>query len=161
MTEPRTVLQVLPALVAGGVERGGMLGQAGAVGGERQLLQAPADVAAELGLDAAAFGQAFDRLRGPDLAVDLDLSGTAGLPPAADLAVFRIVQEAINNAGRHARAGRIDVRIAAQPRLRITVADPKLETVSTPAGRFERFAQRGTSNGAVGAGCIRGFSSAA
>ncbi|CAM3986568.1 ATP-binding protein [Paracoccus yeei] len=45
------------------------------------------------------------------------------LDPVARIALFRIVQEAINNAGRHARAGRIDVRIAAQPRLRITVAD--------------------------------------
>jgi signal transduction histidine kinase len=45
------------------------------------------------------------------------------LEPVARIALFRIVQEAINNAGRHARASRIDVRIAAEPRLRITVAD--------------------------------------
>lgn len=45
------------------------------------------------------------------------------LDPVVRMALFRIVQEAINNAGRHARASRIDVRIAAEPRLRITVAD--------------------------------------
>lgn len=45
------------------------------------------------------------------------------LEPVARMAMFRIVQEAINNAGRHARASRIDVRIAAAPRLRVTVAD--------------------------------------
>ncbi len=45
------------------------------------------------------------------------------LDPVARIALFRIVQEAINNAGRHARAGRIDVRIACASRLRITVAD--------------------------------------
>lgn len=45
------------------------------------------------------------------------------LDPVVRMALFRIVQEAINNAGRHARASRIDVRIAARPRLRITVAD--------------------------------------
>ena len=38
--------------------------------------------------------------------------------------------------------------------LRIIVADPKLETVSTPAGRFERFAQRGTSIGGADASRI-------
>ncbi|SMO91401.1 GAF domain-containing sensor histidine kinase [Paracoccus laeviglucosivorans] len=45
------------------------------------------------------------------------------LDPVARIALYRIVQEAINNAGRHARASRIDVRIARQPRLRVTVAD--------------------------------------
>lgn len=45
------------------------------------------------------------------------------LDPVARIALFRIVQEAINNAARHARASRIDVRIAAAPRLRVTVAD--------------------------------------
>ncbi len=45
------------------------------------------------------------------------------LDPVARIAVFRIVQEAINNACRHARPSRIDVRIARAPRLRVTVAD--------------------------------------
>lgn len=38
--------------------------------------------------------------------------------------------------------------------LRITVAEPKLETVDTPAGRFERFSQRGSSVGGADASRI-------
>jgi len=45
------------------------------------------------------------------------------LDPVVRIALFRIVQEAINNAGRHARASRIGVRIAGRPRLRVTIAD--------------------------------------
>ena len=45
------------------------------------------------------------------------------LDPVVRIALFRIVQEAINNAGRHARASRIEVRIAGRARLRVTVAD--------------------------------------
>lgn len=45
------------------------------------------------------------------------------LDPVVRIALFRIIQEAINNAGRHARPSRIEVRIARKPRLRVTVAD--------------------------------------
>lgn len=49
--------------------------------------------------------------------------GVDALDPVVRIALFRIVQEAINNAGRHAAPSRIDVRIAGKPRLRVTVAD--------------------------------------
>lgn len=53
-----------------------------------------------------------ERLCGPGLAADLTLTGTAGLPPSVDLAVFRIVQEALTNVVEHseARHCRIAVR---------------------------------------------------
>ncbi|WP_230383003.1 GAF domain-containing sensor histidine kinase [Paracoccus shanxieyensis] len=61
---------------------------------------------------------------GTRIAVHDDSDGAPDrLDPVARIALYRIVQEAINNAGRHARAARIDVRIAQTPRLRVTVAD--------------------------------------
>ena len=65
-----------------------------------------------------------DRLCGPDLEVDLTLTGTAGLPPGLDLAVFRIVQEALTNVVEHsdARHCRIAVRRTADA-VHIEIAD--------------------------------------
>ncbi|MDO5604428.1 MAG: ATP-binding protein [Paracoccus sp. (in: a-proteobacteria)] len=45
------------------------------------------------------------------------------LDPVIRIALYRIAQEAINNACRHADAGRIEVRIIAGTRLRIIIAD--------------------------------------
>jgi signal transduction histidine kinase len=65
-----------------------------------------------------------DRLSGPDLEADLTLTGTAGLPPGIDLAVFRIVQEALTNVVEHseARHCRIAVRGLADA-VHVEVAD--------------------------------------
>ncbi|GGO09646.1 hypothetical protein GCM10010116_19460 [Microbispora rosea subsp. aerata] len=55
--------------------------------------------------------------------VDGDLTG---LPAAVEVAVYRIVQEALNNVRRHARATRVDVAVARTGgggELRVTVAD--------------------------------------
>jgi signal transduction histidine kinase len=43
--------------------------------------------------------------------IELEIRGAPRLPPEADGEVFRIAQEALQNAVRHARAGRIDVRL--------------------------------------------------
>jgi signal transduction histidine kinase len=63
----------------------------------------------------------------PPIAVSLDdTSGGAAdrLPERMRTALYRIAQEAINNAVRHGAPGRIDVRIeAAEDLLRITVSD--------------------------------------
>ncbi|SFP71327.1 sensor histidine kinase [Amycolatopsis rubida] len=45
-----------------------------------------------------------ERLSGPELEVDLALTGTAGLSPGVDLAVFRIVQEALTNVVEHSES---------------------------------------------------------
>jgi signal transduction histidine kinase len=63
----------------------------------------------------------------PPIAVHIaDHSGAIAdrLPDAIRTALYRIVQEAINNAVRHAAAGRIDVRLeAAEGALRVVVTD--------------------------------------
>jgi signal transduction histidine kinase len=56
--------------------------------------------------------------------IRLELAGTPRLPPRADGEVFRIAQEALQNALRHAGAERIDVRLDARDgALALSVAD--------------------------------------
>ena len=56
------------------------------------------------------------RLRGPAAPLDLD--------PAAEVALYRVAQEALANAARHARASRVDVDLAAyEGRLILTIND--------------------------------------
>lgn len=88
------------------------------------------DTAVPTILDMFGFAHAvrvhLERAAGPGVRIEVrdDSQGAPdALDPVARIALFRIVQEAINNAGRHARASRIDVRIAAASRLRVTVAD--------------------------------------
>lgn len=58
------------------------------------------------------------------LEVELHVEGDAELDPASEVALFRIVHEALNNAVHHASAAHIEVRISLGPETaRITVAD--------------------------------------
>ncbi|HEV2068334.1 MAG TPA: GAF domain-containing sensor histidine kinase [Acidimicrobiales bacterium] len=58
------------------------------------------------------------------LEVELHVEGDAELDPASEVALLRIVHEALNNAVHHASADRIEVRISLGPdTARITVAD--------------------------------------
>jgi signal transduction histidine kinase len=66
------------------------------------------------------------RAPGGHLRVDLALGGELdALPPAVDAAVYRIVQESVTNAMRHAvGATEIVVRVTGEPqRIRVTVRD--------------------------------------
>jgi signal transduction histidine kinase len=65
------------------------------------------------------------RARAAGLAVTLDVDGPAPpLPAGIDLAAFRIVQEALANAGKHARAGRAWVTVRYAPRaIELEIAD--------------------------------------
>jgi DNA-binding CsgD family transcriptional regulator len=59
------------------------------------------------------------------LTVTLDLTGEdIAVPAGQSLAVYRIVQEALHNAGQHAGAGRVGVNLRLeQSRARLTIAD--------------------------------------
>ena len=94
------------------------------------LRPAPLD---ELGL-AGALEQLT--LRGsPDLEVDIDVRPLPPLPAAVEVAVFRIVEEALLNARRHARAGHVAVALAAHGDcVQAEVRDDGVGTVSARPG---------------------------
>lgn len=61
------------------------------------------------------------------------------IPPALEIAIYRIVQEALANARRHARAGRVRVRLERVPRgVCLSVSDDGrgFDPASVPVGRF-------------------------
>jgi len=56
--------------------------------------------------------------------VDVAAKGEWLLPPAAQVALYRIVQEALNNAGKHANAGKVNVCFTCEPgRVTLSVSD--------------------------------------
>ncbi|HEX2275285.1 MAG TPA: ATP-binding protein [Acidimicrobiales bacterium] len=75
------------------------------------------------GLDAV--GQLVDGVRRAGLAVELRVEGRPRpLPAGLDLTAYRIVQEALTNALRHARAGQATVTVRyGDERLELEVAD--------------------------------------
>ena len=82
--------------------------------------EAPLGPAAGLGdLDELAAG-----LRAAGVEVELDVDDVTGLPGAVQAAGYRIVQEALTNALRHARAHHVRVRVAREEgAVRIEVRD--------------------------------------
>ena len=73
----------------------------------------------------AELGALVDRVRATGLSVDLAVEGTAfPLGAAAELTVYRIVQEALTNTLRHAGARRAQVTLGyADPAVRVRVTD--------------------------------------
>jgi signal transduction histidine kinase len=73
----------------------------------------------------AGLDELLAEVRGAGLAVDLHVEGEpAPLPSALDLSAYRIVQEGLTNALKHARAGHADVFVRYGPDdLRIEVRD--------------------------------------
>ena len=81
----------------------------------------------------AELGELVDRIRSTGLAVDLRVEGApCSLGAAAELTVYRIVQEALTNTLRHAAARHAEVTIRYDaPRLHVRVAD---DGTAPPAG---------------------------
>jgi signal transduction histidine kinase len=81
--------------------------------------------------------QLLDRVRGTGVAIDLHMRGASRpLPASAELCAFRVVQEAVTNAGRHAPGSAIQVNIQFQPaELEITVRNGPPELWSLAAAR--------------------------
>jgi PAS domain S-box-containing protein len=79
----------------------------------------------DLGLSAAVRWQAHDFEQRTGVACEVDVPDDCGrVAPAAALCLFRIVQEALTNVARHARARRVRVSLAAGPdAVTLTVAD--------------------------------------
>lgn len=79
----------------------------------------------ELGLPAAlrSLGRLFERSR-PDFRVGIEVSPLPALPPGLETALYRIAQEALTNAARHAQASeaQVDLRVDADG-LALTISD--------------------------------------
>ena len=87
----------------------------------------------------------FDQIRaaGVPLAVDIDPAPRGDVPAAVQLAVYRILQEALTNALRHRAGGSVDVAIAWHP-AEVTVA------VENDAATERHTARDGLGHGIIG-----------
>ncbi len=84
---------------------------------------APAELAPQPGLDA--LGELADRARAAGLPVELRVSGApVALPAGAELAAYRVAQESLTNALKHAGPAHVRVLVTwAEDELRLVVAD--------------------------------------
>jgi len=92
----------------------------------------------DLGLDAALSHHASDYADTHGIAVDYRAEGLNGgrLPHGAETAIYRITQEAMTNAARHAAARSIEVRLRRQPgAILLTVRDDGCGFVVEPDGQ--------------------------
>jgi signal transduction histidine kinase len=95
----------------------------------------------------AQVGVLAERARASGLAVDLDVEGAReGLPAGVDLAAFRIVQEALANTAKHARAGHAWVTVRCDAR----AVDLEIADDGGGPGGPRRPADRTTGHGLVG-----------
>ena len=78
----------------------------------------------DLGLAAALRALAADVSERSRLQVDLEIDGHAALPASVEVVIYRVMQEALTNAVRHARATRVRAYLGLGPRLVVlTVED--------------------------------------
>lgn len=93
-----------------------------------------ADLQPQPGLDQLPV--LLEQVRRSGLHVDLRGDGDPQpLPPGLDLAAYRVVQEALTNVLRHARAGRAEVRLGWQPDLLVLAVTDDGSAAVGPPGR--------------------------
>ena len=80
---------------------------------------------------------------GEGMEIEMELDGFAGeapaLPPAVEVGMYRIAQQALANAARHAQAGRVVMRLSrSEDALELSVGDDGtgFDLAAVPAGRF-------------------------
>jgi signal transduction histidine kinase len=86
-------------------------------------------------------GEVLDQVRGTGLPVDFEVVGTPGpLSPGVDLTAYRIVQEALTNTIRHARATQAAVTLCYEPGyITVSVTDSGRRPAGLPAARPEMY----------------------
>ncbi|MDP9861629.1 MULTISPECIES: sensor histidine kinase [Streptosporangium] len=73
-------------------------------------------------LDDLGLAKALTEMAGPDVVVEVD-GDLTGLPAAAEVAAYRIVQEALTNVRKHAQTDAVRVRLERGDDLRVQVSD--------------------------------------
>jgi signal transduction histidine kinase len=100
-------------------------------------------------------------VQSPGLTVELDLDGDPRrVPSSLGVATYRIVQEALTNVIKHARASRASVRVRIADDLTIIVADNGIGGVAKPGRGLRGIGERAALHGgtvAHGPGDPRGF----
>lgn len=83
----------------------------------------------------SGIGALADEIRAVGLSVDVAVEGVPrALPTGVEISAYRIVQEALTNALKHARASRVVVRIAYGNRLELDVVDDGVGAGASPTG---------------------------
>jgi len=77
-----------------------------------------------------------DRLRAQGVSVALSADGLGALPEAASLGAYRVVQEALTNAVRHAPGSRVTVDVNASGGVLVVVVDDHAERAAPPPGEW-------------------------
>jgi signal transduction histidine kinase len=123
------------------------------------VLRGPSDhLETSPSVSLAELGAVLDQVRGAGLPVEFTVRGTPGpLAPGIDLTAYRIVQVALTNTIRHARASRATVTLCYEPGyVTVSVTDPGLspDTGTTGATRGGPVPNGGRpgANGAAAAG---------
>jgi signal transduction histidine kinase len=153
MTELRNLLGLLSPAADGRDEAGRGAGVREAPVAAAPVAAAPAAAALRPQPGLGELDTLIGRVSCAGLPVDLQVSGAPRpLPPGADLAAYRVVQEGLTNVLRHAGGAPACVRVCWDDQLEITVSDD-----GAPAGPADRGVDGGGLNGGQTAGPGRGL----